>query len=92
VGSCIIDNSFGTVLDQEFQQLERLYIAKEGTISPETFFHNEPVLPYLVNLSPFLRGLVGEPFVDQGHDLIEQLAVITIFSTRALAQTRSDRN
>jgi hypothetical protein len=32
--------------------------------------------PYLVDLSPFLRALVGESFVNQGHDLIEQLATV----------------
>lgn len=31
------------------------------------------LLRYLVDLSPFLCGLVGEPLVDQGHNLIEQL-------------------
>lgn len=31
------------------------------------------ICSYLVDLSPFLRGLVGEPLVNHGHDLIEQL-------------------
>jgi hypothetical protein len=39
---------------------------------------------YLVDLSPFFRGLLSEALVDHGHDLVEKLAV-TVSALHAYA-------
>lgn len=46
---------------------------------------------YLVDLSPFLRSLVREALVNNGHDLIEQLAegIVSIGVLKGLRSTGS---
>lgn len=66
MGSHIVDDSLGAVLDQELEQLKSL-----------SYFRHVPkgvvVETHLVDLSPFLGGLFCKAFVDHGHNLVEDL-------------------
>lgn len=63
----IVDDPFGAVLYEEFEELEGLYMLETKGESNDN--------GYLVDLSPLFSRLFCESLVDHRHDLVEQLAL-----------------
>lgn len=67
MATCIVDDAFGAVLDEEFEELEGL----ERLVRKE----NSRECGYLVYLPPLFGRLFCEALVDHGHDLVEELTL-----------------
>jgi hypothetical protein len=67
VRSGIIDDSFGAVLDEEFEKLQSLSLSQLMTLLIQRASH-------LIDLTPFFGGFVGEPLVNHRHYFVELLA------------------
>ena len=83
--SGIVDDALGAVLDKEFEKLKTLQLED---VLVMMFIHDlcrlehdggdkSERVDHFIDLTPFFSGFVGEAFVDHGHDLVEQMAVIS---------------
>jgi hypothetical protein len=74
----IVNDPLRTIFDEEFEKLQRLFIIWCRVVSKRNIpSSNNSLLAHLVYLPPLFCRLFCEPFVDQRHDLVEQLTIVT---------------
>lgn len=75
VGSGIVDNAFGAMLDEEFKKLQCLTQLLIHDFPIKVRLRDRRCLPDLVYLPPLLSCLLCESFVNHRHNFVEEMTV-----------------